>query len=55
MKETNLRKIQKSDEVGKANVEGDEAEDLSVKETRDSNLKLPKIKLDFVRHHAQYY
>lgn len=35
VKETNLRKIQKLDEVRKVNVEGDEAEDLLGKETRD--------------------
>lgn len=43
MKETNLRKIQKSDEVGKANVEGDEADDLLVKETRDIGRERDEI------------
>jgi len=44
VKETNLRKIQKLDEVGKANVEGDEAEDLPGKETRDIDRERDEIK-----------
>jgi hypothetical protein len=44
VKETNLRKIQKLDEVGKANVEGDEAEDLLGKETRDMDRERDEIK-----------
>lgn len=43
VKETNLRKIQKLDEVGKANVEGDEAEDLPGKETRDIDQERDEI------------
>ena len=43
MKETNLRKIQKLDEAGKANVEGGETEDLPGNETRDIGRERDEI------------
>ena len=52
MKETNLRKIQKLDEVGKANVEGGEAEDLPGKETRD-NVIYKQVALTSMWHHSK--